>query len=149
MVDSRFPLIKGFLPSYKGSRYHLSRFFGGRGTPRGKKELFNYNQSSLRNIIERCFGILKNRFPVLDIMPRYLTIRQPCVVTACCTLHNFCRIYQPSDSIFMEFSTNEQNVEGEGGFMHDLTKVDISPEEAREMGRKRDELANMMWNSRV
>lgn len=92
--------------------------------------------------------MLKNRFPVLDIMPRHLPIRQPGMVTACYTLHNFYQIYQPNDSIFMEFNINEQNMEGEWDFRHDLTELDISLEEAREMGRRRDEMTNMMWNSR-
>ncbi|VVA18103.1 Hypothetical predicted protein, partial [Prunus dulcis] len=33
--------------------------------PRGAMELFYYRHSSLRNVIERCFGVLKARFPIL------------------------------------------------------------------------------------
>ncbi|GMP97486.1 hypothetical protein CsSME_00045720 [Camellia sinensis var. sinensis] len=37
----------------------------------GPKELFNHRHSSLRNVIERTFGVLKQRFPLLRHMPRY------------------------------------------------------------------------------
>ncbi|GMP41663.1 hypothetical protein CsSME_00011682 [Camellia sinensis var. sinensis] len=37
----------------------------------GPKELFNHRHSSLRNVIERTFGVLKQRFPLLKHMPRY------------------------------------------------------------------------------
>lgn len=92
--------------------------------------------------------MLKNRFPMLDSMPRYQPIRQLCVVIACCILHNFCRIYQPTDSVFIRFSANEQNVEGEGEFKHDLSELDVCPAAAREMSGKRDEMTNMIWNSK-
>ena len=61
------------LPLYCIERYHL-RDFQGEDRPEGAKELFNYRHSSLRNVIERCFGVLKAQFPVLKMMPRY----KPC-----------------------------------------------------------------------
>jgi hypothetical protein len=36
------------------------------GRPRGKKEVFNFVHSSLRNVIERSFGVLKIK--VADIV---------------------------------------------------------------------------------
>ncbi|XP_062103289.1 protein ALP1-like [Humulus lupulus] len=59
VVDSGYPNMPGFLAPYRGERYHLRRFRGRGNHPRGAMELFNYRHSSLRNVIERCFGLLK------------------------------------------------------------------------------------------
>ena len=62
--------MSGFLSPYRGERYHLSHYRAG-GPPQGMKELFNRRHASLRNVIERCFGVLKARFPILNAMPSY------------------------------------------------------------------------------
>ena len=87
-MDSGYPCTLGFLPPYRTKRYHLRDFRGG-DRPEGAKELFNYRHSSLRNVIERCFGVLKARFPVLKMMLRYKPCRQGNVMRAYCTIHNF------------------------------------------------------------
>ncbi|KAL6336580.1 hypothetical protein AAG906_025135 [Vitis piasezkii] len=71
VVDSGYPCISGFLPPYRGERYHLQEYRGRRNQPIRYKELFNYRHSSLRNIIESYFGVLKTRFPILRMMPCY------------------------------------------------------------------------------
>jgi hypothetical protein len=58
-VDSGYPNRPGYLAPYKGTKYHLPEFRQG-PMPRGIKELFNFTQSSLRNVIERSFGNPKN-----------------------------------------------------------------------------------------
>ena len=50
-------------------------------------ELFNYRHSSLRNIIERCFSVLKAHFPILKVMPNYYPQRQRRIPIACYVLH--------------------------------------------------------------
>lgn len=45
---------------YRGTKYHLPEFQQG-PMPRGKKDVFNFAHSSLRNVIERSFGVLKNK----------------------------------------------------------------------------------------
>ena len=67
-MDSGYPCTLGFLPPYRIKGYHLRDFRGG-DHPEGAKELFNYRHSSLRNVIERCFGVLKARFPVKNDAP--------------------------------------------------------------------------------
>ena len=51
-------------------------------------------------VIEQCFGVLKTRFHVLNGMPKYKVCRQPLVVNACCTLHNFIRHADRGDMFF-------------------------------------------------
>ena len=50
LVDSRYPNRLGFLAPYRGTKYHVPEWREG-PAPRGKKELFNYTHSSLRNVI--------------------------------------------------------------------------------------------------
>ncbi|XP_058209801.1 protein ALP1-like [Rhododendron vialii] len=65
VVDSGYQNMLGFLTPYKDERYHLSLFRGRRRLPTKEEEWFNSRHSSLRNVIERCFGALKARFPIL------------------------------------------------------------------------------------
>jgi hypothetical protein len=58
LVDSGYPNRPGYLALYKGTKYHLPEFQDGLEA-QGKKEIFNFTHSSLRNIIERVFGVLK------------------------------------------------------------------------------------------
>jgi hypothetical protein len=58
LVDSGYPNKKGFLSPYKREKYHLLEFRQGPGSG-GKKEVFNYLHSSLRNVIEQTFDVLK------------------------------------------------------------------------------------------
>jgi hypothetical protein len=60
LVDSGYPNRQGYLAPYRGTKYHLPEFQQG-PMPRGKKEVFNFAHSSLRNVIERSFGVLKNK----------------------------------------------------------------------------------------
>ncbi|KAL0462774.1 UNVERIFIED_CONTAM: hypothetical protein Slati_0165000 [Sesamum latifolium] len=62
-----------------------------------------YRGTRSRNVIERCFGVLKKRFPILQWgMPSYLLDHQVDIVIACCTLHNFIRKFSNDDLIFNE-----------------------------------------------
>ncbi|PKI38905.1 hypothetical protein CRG98_040677 [Punica granatum] len=64
VVDAGFPNIPGYLAPYKGQRYHRSDF-NNDNPPMMKEELFNQRHASVRNVIERCFGVLKNIFAIL------------------------------------------------------------------------------------
>ncbi|XP_062111476.1 protein ALP1-like [Humulus lupulus] len=150
VLDSGFPCTKGFLPPYRGERYHLQEYNSGRNRPRGMKELFNYRHSSLRNVIERCFGVLKARFPILKMMPPYKLSRQPLIVIACCTLHNFIRQRTQYDHMFREWE--EKELEGEDNLEEANTsvsrcEVNLSDESAVAMARCRDRIAQAMWTA--
>ena len=63
LVDAGFMLRSTLLAPYRGVRYHLKEY--SRNPPQNPKELFNLQHASLRNAIERAFGVLKKRFPIM------------------------------------------------------------------------------------
>ena len=69
-------------------RYHLSEY-GSRNYPSNARELFNLRHSSLRVIVERAFGALKNIFCILDNEPFHTCKTQVKLVLDCCILHNW------------------------------------------------------------
>ncbi len=69
--DAGYGLSSFCLTPYRGVRYHLREWGAAGERPANAKELFNLRHSSLRNAVERVFGVLKNRFPVLSKMPSY------------------------------------------------------------------------------
>ncbi|KAK9983014.1 hypothetical protein SO802_032539 [Lithocarpus litseifolius] len=99
LVDAGYPLRKGYLPPYKGQRYHLSDFQrAGRGNH--IEERFNYVHSSLRSAIERTFGVWKNKWKILKQMPPYDIKHQRNIIVATCVLHNFIRKHDREDEGF-------------------------------------------------
>lgn len=100
----------GFLTAYHGERYHLRDYRGRNCKPRIPKELFNYIHSSLRNVIERCFGVSKVRFPILKMMSNYPLRRQRLIPVACCVLHNFIRRQVRRDGLFEQFQVEHLDV---------------------------------------
>ena len=61
-------VVASSIPTGGGVRYHLSEY-DSRNHPTNARELFNLRHSSLRVIVERTFGALKNRFHILDKKP--------------------------------------------------------------------------------
>ena len=51
---------------YRNVRYRLGDFRRRRALT--NKEKFNHSHAKLRNVIERAFGVLKARFPILKRM---------------------------------------------------------------------------------
>ena len=100
LVDLGLPIGTSFLPPHKSTRYHVQEFNSSGRQITSKKELYNYRHSSLRMVIEQSFGMLKARFPILNLMPNFKPIRQRYVVIICCALHNFIRMNNRSDQLF-------------------------------------------------
>ena len=53
--------------------------------------MFNHAHSSLRNVIERSFGVLKMKWRILKNLPSYPVNKQSKIIVACMALHNFIR----------------------------------------------------------
>ena len=100
LVDSGYAIGSAFLPTHKSTHYHAQEFWGANRQPSTPQELFNYRHSSLWMVIERYFGVLKARFPVLTGMHSFSISRQRLIVIACCALHNFICKYNRVDEMF-------------------------------------------------
>nr|KAJ0226680.1 hypothetical protein LSAT_V11C100010150 [Lactuca sativa] len=75
LVDAGLPHTSKLMAPYRGN----------------SKELFNLRHASLCNAIERAFGVLKRRFPIIrsTTEPFYSCETQSTIFLACCILHNF------------------------------------------------------------
>ena len=66
--------------------------------PRGSQETFNYRHSSLRNIIERTFGVWKARWALLrDMHVNFTYDHQVQIVIASMAVHNYIRRFGRDD----------------------------------------------------
>ena len=106
LVDAGYPNRKGYLAPYKGQKYHLPEFRHGR-QPSGKYEVFNHAHSSLRNVIERSFGVLKMKWRILLALPSYKMKIQTKIIIACMALHNFIRDSALRDELFERCDLDE------------------------------------------
>ena len=70
-------------------RCHLSEFRG--INSQNERELYNRRHSQARNVIERTFGVLKNRFAILKTATQYAYKDQVSIVVACCVMHDYIR----------------------------------------------------------
>ncbi|KAK2654323.1 hypothetical protein Ddye_014179 [Dipteronia dyeriana] len=77
--------------TFRGVRYHLQEFGGQGCDPTNEVELFNLRHASLRNVIEKIFGIFKSRFTIFKSAPPLPFRTQTELVSACVGLHNFLR----------------------------------------------------------
>ncbi|MFQ6667457.1 hypothetical protein Gotur_033475 [Gossypium turneri] len=88
LVDARYTNCEGFLAPFRGQRYHLNEWRQGyqSSTP---EEFCNMKHASARNVIERCFGLLKLRWGILRSRSFYPVRAHNRIIIACCLLHNF------------------------------------------------------------
>ncbi|XP_040365610.1 uncharacterized protein LOC112169087 isoform X6 [Rosa chinensis] len=59
LVDTGYANMKGFIAPFQGVRYHVHEYRGANQLPRNARELFNHRHSSLSNVIQRSFHVLK------------------------------------------------------------------------------------------
>ena len=109
------------------------------------KELFNYRHLVLRNVIERCFSVLKTQFPILKTMSYYKSSRQPSIVVAYCTLHNWIRLLTRNDQLFKDYEVENLLVQGEEESTSSTShSIDLSNESVATMAACKDQIAQVM-----
>lgn len=128
------------LTPYRGVRYHLNEY-SSQNPPRNAKELYNLRHSSLRNGVERAFGILKGRFRAIDAKPFWSYKTQVDVVLACCILHNLIMGLDPNDYIAQQVT-----IESQSNTQRIYQSQREEREESREWATIRDVIANQMWD---
>ncbi|KAL1371399.1 hypothetical protein AAHE18_01G128800 [Arachis hypogaea] len=141
LSDVGFMLKPGILTSYRGVRYHLKEY--SICEPQNPKELFYNWHSSLKNVIERWFGVQKKRFPIITgaTEPCYSFKTMRGIFLACCILHNF----------FMGVDIDQSIIDAIDRKMLQECNIDISQsnqrdEEYRHVALLRDDIAAEIWN---
>ncbi|KAM0052193.1 putative harbinger transposase-derived nuclease domain-containing protein [Helianthus debilis subsp. tardiflorus] len=123
LCDAAYTNTRGFMTPYRNMRYWLADFRRQRALT--KEEKFNHAHAQLRNVIERSYGVLKARFPILKQMAPFSFPIQRDIVIACFAVHNFIRKCNIRDQLFVEYGENTvfseiQGGENVGQFVHDI-----------------------------
>ena len=78
--------------------------------PKTPTKKFNRIHSSIRNVIERSFGVLKMKWQILYMMRPYTMFKQKMIVVATMVLHNFIREHNSEDLDFSRFDRDPDYV---------------------------------------
>ncbi|XP_047180635.1 protein ALP1-like [Vigna umbellata] len=138
--DAGFMLKTTVMTPYRGVRYHLKEL-----TRRGAqnlRKLFNHRHSSLRNVIERTFGVLKTWFPIIasGIEPHYGLEILTDIILACCILHKFISGVDNDDPLLIEVDKELNEREG-----HNVSSSQVREDDYRLVSTIRDAIADEMW----
>ena len=96
LVNLGYLMKRGLLPPYKGERYYTPEFQQGEELHR-LEEKFNYLHSSFHSVIERTFGVWKNRWRILRSMSPFHLRTQNRIIVAKMVFHNFIRTHENND----------------------------------------------------
>ncbi|GJT91852.1 ALP1-like protein [Tanacetum coccineum] len=137
LCDAGYTNGEGFLTPFRGQRYHLNDWSN---PPTTAKELYNKKHSSARNVIERCFGLIKARWAILRDNSYHPIESMPRIIIACCLMHNFIRTEMTQDPLDNEVPVDHT----QDGNEHDdvISSVEVS----NEWSDQRDILANAMFD---
>ncbi|XP_061343787.1 uncharacterized protein LOC133289801 [Gastrolobium bilobum] len=141
LCDAGYMNGEGFLTPYRGQRYHLTEWRNG-PQPRTPQEFFNMKHSSARNVIERCFGMLKGRWAIVRSKSFYPVKTQCRITTACCLLHNHIRreiTMDPLEAAEVNIHQGEDEIGGNDMITH--------VESSNAWSLQRDEMAHNMFNA--
>ncbi|WVZ92663.1 hypothetical protein U9M48_038709 [Paspalum notatum var. saurae] len=113
--EGKFYLVDSGYPNRTGVRSIIYRNTRMGPMPRDKKKIFNYTYSSLRNVIERSFGVLKNKWKILKHLPSYPMHKQSKIIMACMAVTNFIRESAMTDEEIDKCDVDENYVPDEPG----------------------------------
>jgi hypothetical protein len=130
------------LSPYRKVRYHLKEQRLAESKPQNARELFNLRHASLRNVIERIFGVLKRKFKILSQVAEYSWDTQVKLVLSLTGLFNFIRSFETIDD-------DEEEEGEEGGEEEEEGEEELLSMSLRTgnqyMNQKRDQIAQEMW----
>lgn len=139
LADAAYPLQHmRILTPYRGVRYHVQEWAHVGRNPKNFNELYNYRHAQLRNVVERTFGCLKQRFQILKKPLECKMLNNVRVFYACCVVHNFIRL-RGKDREFEEGILSEDHITDNEEKNHMQT---------REGSEWRDSIANKLWNDK-
>ena len=149
-VDAGYPNRLGYLSPYKGERYHIPDWRRG-PAPSGQQELFNHLHSSIRNAVERTFGVWKMKWRILIKMPSYLMEKQKMIVAATMCLHNYIRETNVVDRDFHKCVRNPDyipTIPSRYARHSNPSDTSTTASNDRNMDRFRDHIARAIFLSR-
>ncbi|GJY58102.1 Myb/SANT-like domain, harbinger transposase-derived nuclease domain protein [Tanacetum coccineum] len=117
LCDAAYAHTRGFMVSYRNVRYWLGDFW--RRRPLNGKEKFKHSHAKLRNVIERAYGVLKARFPILKRMTHFSLTTQRNITIACFALHNFIRKEGLDDELFSTYDQSNVQRDNENVLVED------------------------------
>lgn len=120
--------------------------------PSNHKELFNLRHAQLRNVVERIFGVAKNKFAILREGTDFSARKQADLITAFIVIFNFIRIFGDDDINWDPKSWRDIDFDGvaehsgaEGSADEGELGEHISAAERRAADNRRDSIAMAMW----
>ena len=100
LADAGYVNKGTILTPFRNVKYHLKEQLGSKDPPGTPEELWNLRHASLRNEIERIFGVVKMRFPILNTGRKFPLATQFRLIHALCALHNFIRRWRTGDDMY-------------------------------------------------
>ncbi|XP_076906390.1 uncharacterized protein LOC143562493 [Bidens hawaiensis] len=150
LCDAAYVHIRRFMAPYRNMRYWLGDFRRRRALT--NKEKFNHAHAKLRNVIERAFGVLKARFPILKRMAPFSLETQRNVTVACFALHNFIRKQGLDDELFTQYDQPDVSLENSRGQIDadedEVEALDTSSDREY-MTQLRDEIVEQSLKGRI
>lgn len=106
--------------------------------------MFNLRHAYARNVVERIFGVFKNRFRIFATGPHWSIETQAKLVQALAVVHNVIRIYDPED-------LPDEDEDRNGHFRQDTDSygtlgLALTNAERRDAESLRDGIASKMWS---
>ncbi len=135
LADAGYGLRFRRLTPFRGTDYHLPVWRERREKRNdfvNAKEAFNYEHACLRNVVERAFGVLKNRFHILRSTPSHPIRSQLRLVFALCGVHNFILSYGEPESTEMDLLSTAENTSTARNTSNAVDANDVSPLSAEE-----------------
>lgn len=133
------------LAPYRGVRYHLKEWERGNKKPQNAKELFNLRHASLRNVIERIFGVTKRKFKILS-HPEFPSFdKQVDLIFALTGLWNFIYLHEGDSSLINDdiLRGYEDDVQDQPSVAdHEAVRPTAS---SIAMDQRRDRIADELW----
>ncbi|KAJ9561707.1 hypothetical protein OSB04_006867, partial [Centaurea solstitialis] len=146
--DAAYANTRGFMTPYRNTRYWLADFRRQRALTKKKRKVQPCSCTT-QKCIERAYGVLKARFPILKQMAPYPFRIQRNVAIACFAVHNFIRRCNIHDQLFMDFDNDpmfiaEGQEEIEGGDEDDMDGRPYGSQNNEYMANLRDQIANQL-----
>lgn len=118
--------------------------------PETPQELYNLRHASLRNVVERIFGVLKKRWAILVRPPQFSMTVQAKVPPGLAATHNFIMDVDPTDIEEYLTGDDEQDLDPNPGQVRDnafgiLADGAVTQAEKERATTLRDQIAEEMW----